>query len=360
MNVGMAKRRVRLATYLSSVLLLNATAWAQRLAPVEIDAATNQKIVETVNLTGTLTSPNAAELSPEVEGRIVELAVDAGDRVKTGDVLFRLDNELARLELQQAVAAEHEAETNLRDSERRNAEVKQLVKQRSFPESEARSLAAQVERNRAVLERRRAERARAAAMLARHMLRAPYDGVIASRDADLGERVDPDKPVLRLVSVDRLQLDLQVPQKYFRRVGRDTAVDITVDALPGERFSTAIARLVPVSDPDARTFLVRAYLDNSEAHMTPGMSVRASLRIETGRQGIVVPRDALIRYPDGRTIVWVVNGTGEQRTVEERLVKTGLSFDSRVEIVDGLIRGEPVVIRGNESLRPGQKVRITG
>ena len=160
--------------------------------------------------------------------------------------------------------------------------------------------------------------------------------------------------------MDRLQLDLQVPQKYFRRVGRDTAVDITVDALPGERFSTAIARLVPVSDPDARTFLVRAYLDNSEAHMTPGMSVRASLRIETGRQGIVVPRDALIRYPDGRTIVWVVNGTGEQRTVEERLVKTGLSFDSRVEIVDGLIRGEPVVIRGNESLRPGQKVRITG
>lgn len=358
MTQGPFNRVTRLAMFLPLILLLDSPAWAQRLAPVEITPAKRQTIVETVNLTGTLTSPNSAQLAPEVEGQIVELAVDAGHRVATGDVLFRLDDELARLDLQQAVAAEREAETNLRDSERRNAEVKQLVKQRSFPESEARSLAAQVERNRAVLERRRAERARAAELLARHVLRAPYDGVIASRDADLGERVDPDKPVLRLVSVDRLQLDLQVPQKYFRRVGRNTPVDVSVDALPGEKFSSAVAQVVPISDPDARTFLVRAYLDNREVHMTPGMSVRASLRIGTGRQGVVVPRDALIRYPDGRTIVWVVNGEGEQRVVEERLVETGLSFDSHIEIVGGLTQGEPVVVRGNESLRPGQKVRI--
>ncbi len=67
----------------------------------------------------------------------------------------------------------------------------------------------------------------------------------------------------------------------------------------------------------------------------------------------------MIRYPDGRTIVWIAKGQGAQRAVEERVVKTGLGFDGMVEIVNGLEPGEPVVIRGNESLRPGQKVRVT-
>ena len=69
-------------------------------------------------------------------------------------------------------------------------------------------------------------------------------------------------------------------------------------------------------------------------------------------------RDALIRHPDGRIIVWVVDRRGAERKVSERLVNTGLAFDGMVEIKEGLAAGEPVVIRGNESLRQGQAVRI--
>lgn len=346
------------ALYLFAVLLAAPGNAAAQLAPVELAAVERRDIVEALNLTGTLTSPNTARLSPDVEGRLVAIDVDAGHRVQAGDTLFKLDDELARLELQQAVAAEHEAKANLADAERRLEEVQVLVQQQSFPESEARSLATQVERNRAVLERRRAERAHAAAMLERYELKAPFDGVIASRNADLGERVDPDSDVLRLVAVDRLQLDLQVPQGYFRRIGRDTPVTVKVDALKGEAFQASVARIVPVSDPNARTFLVRAYLDNSEGHMTPGMSVRAVLRIGTGRNGLVVPRDALIRYPDGRTVVWVAEGEGGKRTVDQRLVETGLSFDGNIEVVKGVSEGEPVVVRGNETLQQGQEVRV--
>lgn len=331
---------------------------AQRSAPVELALAERQTIVEALKLSGTLTSPRSSRLSPEVEGRVVDIKVEVGDHVQAGATLLRLDDELARLDLAQARAAEHESEAALDDAKRRLREARELLDKRVFPESETRSLAAQAERGRAVRERRAAERARVTALVERHALKAPFAGVIAARNADLGERVDPDSTVLHLVAVDRLQLDLQVPQRYFRRVGPGTPVSVQVDALPGETFRTSVARVVPVSDSNARTFLVRAYLDNPAERMTPGMSVRGVLRIGTGRDGIVVPRDALIRYPDGRVIVWVVDGQYDERTVIERLVNTGLAFDGLVEIKDGLSVGEPVVVRGNESLQQGQTVRI--
>lgn len=348
------------ALCLASAVALPFIAAAARLAPVELAPVVEQSIVQTLNLTGTLTSPRSARLSPDVEGRLVAINVDAGDHVNAGDTLFELEDELARLELEQAIAAEQEAESDLEDARRRLKEVDSLVAQQSFPESEARSIAAQVERNRATLARRRAESAHAAAIVERYTLQAPFDGVIAARHADLGERVGPGTDVLELVAVDNLQLDLQVPQGYFRRVGTDTALAIRVDALPGETFQATVDRVVPVSDPGARTFLARALVDNSAGHMTPGMSVRAVLRMGTGRQGLVVPRDALIRYPDGRVVVWVAVGEGGKRTVEERRVETGLTFDGNVEIRNGLSGGEDIVVRGNETLQQGQEVRIAG
>lgn len=348
-----------LSTLLVIALIVSSAAGGAPLAPVQLGVAQRQPIIETLSLTGTLSSPSTAGIAPDVEGRLVEVRVEVGDHVKAGDILVKLDDELARLELQQAVAAEHEAATNLADSERRLREVRELVARQSFPESEALSLAAQVERNRAVLERRRAERAHADAMLERHTLMAPFAGVVALREADLGERVDPDSTVLRLVAVDRLQLDLRVPQGYFGRVGNGTQAKVTVDAMPEREFTTVVSRIVPVSDTSARTFLVRAYLDNSAMRMAPGMSVRVVVYMGTGRTGIVVPRDALTRFPDGRSVVWVATGEGSTRTAEERSVETGLSFDGKLEIVKGLAAGEAVVVRGNETLQQGQQVRVS-
>ncbi len=340
--------------------LLSPIAAAAQVAPVELALVERRAIVETLRLSGSLRSPYTARLSPDVVGRLESLAVDVGERVRAGEVLFRLDDELARLELAQAVAAEHEAVADLDDAKRRAAEARRLVADKTFPESEARSREALVERSEATLERRRAERAYAAAKLARHALKAPFDGVIAARNADPGERVDTDSEVLVLVATDRLELDLAVPQGYFQRVDVGTPVSLALDALPGRAIEARVKRVVPVSDPDARTFVARAEIDNREGKLAPGMSVRAVLRLGTDREAEVVPRDALIRYPDGRTVVWVARVDGDRYVVSERRVETGLVFDGSVEILDGLVAGERVVIRGNEALRDGQQVRVIG
>jgi multidrug efflux pump subunit AcrA (membrane-fusion protein) len=103
---------------------------------------------------------------------------------------------------------------------------------------------------------------------------------------------------------------------------------------------------------------VHATVNAGDAQMTPGMSVHGKLRLTTGRQGVVVPRDAILRYPDGRVTVWVINPSSEPPTVSEKRVTTGQSFNGLVTIRNGIKSGDVIVVRGNESLQEGQQVRI--
>ena len=116
---------------------------------------------------------------------------------------------------------------------------------------------------------------------------------------------------------------------------------------------------VPASNAQSRTFLVRAVADAPVEGMLPGMSVTAQLRLASGEQGVVVPRDAVLRYADGRQIVWVVEQREGQSVASERLVQTGQVFDGQVEIRRGISAGETVVIKGNEALRSGQAVSFS-
>jgi RND family efflux transporter MFP subunit len=330
---------------------------AQDRPPVDLAEAQRTEIVEELSLTGTLTTPRSTRLSTEVEGRVASLEVDAGDRVEAGQTLLELDDEIARIELAQARAALREASVELEDARRRLGEAQDLATRRGIADTEVRTREAEVRTDAAVVDRRRAELDLREALIERYTLEAPFAGVIARRLTDLGEWVGPDTPVLELVAVDRLRLDLQVPQTYFGRLGRETPVIVRLATRPDQPLRTKITRIVPVSDPRARTFLARVALDNREGRMTPGMSARATLRLGTGRQGVVVPRDALIRYPDGRIAVWLAEGAGDRRTVSERQVQTGLAFGNQIEIRAGLEAGTAVVVRGNESLREGQEVR---
>lgn len=342
------------AVCLLSVPLLH----AQDYPPVDIAQAQLTEIVDELSLTGTLTAPRSTRLSPEVQGRVAALGVDAGDLVEAGQTLLKLDDEIAGLELEQSRAALREAVAELEDARRRLGEARDLAARQGIADTEVRAREAEVRTDAAVVDRRRAELGYRQALLERYSLEAPFAGVIALRLTDLGEWVGPGNPVLELVAIDRLRLDLQVPQKYFGRVGRDTPVFVRLAASPDHPLTASITHIVPVSDPSARTFLARVALDNASGRWAPGMSARATLRLASGREGVVVPRDALIRYPDGRVTVWVTEGDGSLRRVSERQVSPGLAFGGRIEILAGLEAGASVVVRGNESLRVGQQVRV--
>jgi membrane fusion protein (multidrug efflux system) len=230
------------------------------------------------------------------------------------------------------------------------------VPKKQMPESEMLSLEAQVEVSLAEVARLEAERKRQAARLRRHDLAAPFAGVISRKLVEAGEWVEPGTAVVELIATEGLRLDFRVPQQYFPRIDEDTRLQVSLDAMPGKRFEARIGNVVPVNDPSARTFLLRAYLDADDIPMTPGMSAHGVLQLNTGRKGVVVSRDALLRYPDGRVTVWVVEDEGEARVTEHQ-VKTGVGFDGRIEI-SGLAPGTRVVTAGNEALQEGQRVRV--
>ena len=113
------------------------------------------------------------------------------------------------------------------------------------------------------------------------------------------------------------------------------------------------------SSCDAARVGLRAVADQGDMQgITPGMSARAELRLDAGRQAVVVPRDAILRHPDGRRTVWIAETDGSESTVSERRVETGLEFDGVIEIRTGLEAGRSVVVRGNEALQDGQVVGV--
>jgi RND family efflux transporter MFP subunit len=349
---------LRGATPILGLWMTGAAAAPPTAPPVVVASAERQAVTEEVPITGTVTAPRMARLSPEVPGLVAQVLVEAGDRVERGTPLLRLEDTLARLELEAATAATEQAREELNDARRRLADAERLVQSRGIAETELEARRSEVRADAATLRLRQAEQRREVERLRRHELTAPFAGVISRKLTEAGEWVAPGDEVLELMADTGLRIEFQVPQGYFPRISEDSSVEIRLDALPDQQVQARIGEIVPVSDLSARTFLVRVYPQRQGLPLTPGMSASGILRLGAGRQGVVVSRDALLRHPDGRITVWVVEGAGASVTVSERQVQTGLTFDGRVVIRSGLDADTRVVVEGNEALQQGQRVSV--
>lgn len=344
---------------LAAFLILTAsTAPAQ--APVRVAEVEIRPVSQQHTATGTVSSPRSAMLSTAASGLVDALLVDEGDRVSRGDLLLKLDSEIAELTLARLRAAVQQQRTALEDAQRRLAEAEKVGPGGGIAQTLIDSLGAEVQGTQAALAAAEAEANEQRARVERHRLLAPFDGVITQRITELGEWVDPGSGLLELVATTGLRFEFRVAQRFLNVITRDTPVVVSLDSLPDARMSARVDAIVPVSDPGSRTFLVRLVVDNpaEQELVAPGMSVSARFSMATGRSGVTVSRDALLRYSDGRNTVWVIEDSDARPIVRERIVQTGLEFDGLVEVTSGLEAGEHVVIEGNESLRDGQVVTI--
>lgn len=316
-------------------------------------------IIEEIPLSGTVSSPRLANISGEVSGLIKQVLVDVGSRVNSGDTLATLSTDLKELDLQAARATTARAGEELADARRRLTDARQLAQKQTISDSELQSLEAEVRIADASVQRYRAEQALQEARLQRHDIKAPFAGLISKKYVTEGEWVQPGAHIAQLVATDDLRIDFQVPQHVYPRINESSEIHIYFDAFPDHRLQADIETLVPFSDDSARTMLIRTSLKEHDITVVPGMSASATLRITKNTNGTVVPRDAILRYPDGRITAWIIDTKDDQATVTERHVKTGLTFNGQVEILDGLQPGERVVVQGNESLKNNQPVKIS-
>ena len=348
------------AIILFATILISANGAAE--VPVQVETVSNRAIVKQINVTGTVTSPRTAVLSTAVAGIVAELTIDEGDRAETDDVLLKLDAELAQLALERALAEVKQRDIAVADAQRRFVEAEEVGAERGIARTQIESLRAEVSSDEAALAAAQAAAREQQAIVERSTLKAPFAGVISERYTELGEWVNPGDGLFELVATENLRFDFRVGQDNFAALSPETPVEISLDASPDQSIPGYVDAIVPVKNPSARTFLVRVRANTEESGsrlvITPGMSARGRLNIDTGRSGVAVSRDAILRFPDGRVTVWVLDPGGDLPIVREQLVRTGSEFDGVVEITSGLADGDVVVVRGNEMLQEGQAVSI--
>lgn len=317
-------------------------------APVVVEAAPAEKrtLTEETSAVGTLRARQGVIVRPEVSGRIVTLGFIDGQPVRRGQVLVQLDDTLQQAQLQQAQAQAGIARTNLQ----RNRE---LVAQGFVSQSA-------VDQSAAALEVAQAQVALAQAQLARMKVVAPFDGVAGIRSVHVGDYVKDGADVVSVEDLSRMWVDFRLAERFIAQVKRGQSVEVTLDAMPSQRFTGVVDALDSLLDADGRSLLVRARLDNPAGQLKTGMFARTRTVFAQRAGAIVVPEEALVPIGGKQFLIQVVEGPDGAKVSRRLEAKIGLRLPGKVEILEGLSAGDVVVTAGQASLlrADGLRVRI--
>ncbi len=334
---------------------------------VEAASPERKTIMERVSLVGSLRAKQRVEITPKVSGRLVELRVDRGDRVREGQVVARLEDDEIRQQVRSAEAALQVARASLaqREAELKNRDA-ELERYRNLEKdgvvsSQQRETAEMgVEVTRAQMSLAQAQVAQAEAGLEELRIRlsqtdilSPLTGIVATRHVDPGTMVSAITPIVLVLDLSTMLTVVNVPEREINKIDVGGTAKVTVDALAGEEFAGRVVRISPMLDSQTRTAPVEIELENSGEHLKAEMFARVDLNLTTEREALLVPRDALI-YRNEQLGVFVV----EQEMARFQPVTTGLTEGDTVEVVEGLDQQATVVTRGANLLQNGDAVSI--
>lgn len=331
----------------------------QAQEPIQVDVIYPQQVQQSqsIRLPGTIQAKQHAQLASLEAGRVVSLAVEVGELVDEGQILLSLEHQLAELEVAGAAAEVKVAELNLNEARRLHDEVKRLSAQQVVAKTLIAERAALLATAEVELARVKANHSIQKELLSRHDLKAPFAGVVAARNVDVGEWVTPQNSVLTLVAQSDLRLAIAIPQQYYQSVQDNTAVKVTVipDAAGINPFTANLSRLVPVSDAQTRTLAAQIDLPDELTHaLVPGMSATAELTFPgTAQAAIILPNSAIKRHPDGNSSVFVV-----ENNQAKRIVTSFSPMPGNQVAIYGLSADLAYIVKGVELLKEGTEVSM--
>jgi membrane fusion protein (multidrug efflux system) len=333
---------VRLPILLLSFLALVSEAFAQGgppKVPVEAAEVTAGALSERVTAIGSLISNEAIIVRPEIAGRVVEIGFEEGQPVKKGDVLVKLDDALYQAELTEAEARLDLAKKNFTRTE-------ELYANRTTSErarDEARSN----------LDVSTAAVALARVRIDKMRLVAPFDGIAGLRKISTGDYVTAGQDLFNLENIDPIKVDFRIAEKFLPSIRDKQSIQINVDAYPNRTFDGQVYAIDPRIDAGGRSIVIRAKVANAENLLRPGLFARVSLILELKPNALTVPEQAIVPRGDAQLVFQVIDGKAKQTRVT-----IGTRRDGRVEIVEGLAKGDVVVTAGHQKIRDGAAVTI--
>jgi membrane fusion protein (multidrug efflux system) len=314
-----------------------------KVVNVEVRTLESADFTSYIRLTGAVEAYEDVVVSSQESGVIERVIVDKGSRVRAGQPIIQIDDEILTAQVDEARAAaslageRFERQRQLWEDESIGSEIAFLQTKYDAQSAEARL---------AFLEAR----------LARHTIKSPISGVLDGRYVDVGELVAPGTPVARVLTIDRLKVVGGVPERYGPYVDEGGRAVLDFDVLLGQSIEGTIAYVGAAVDPQNRTFPIEVLLDNPEGRLKPQMIANVRLATEKLQGVIVVPQDVVLRTENGYE-VFVVAESANGSIAEARPVDLGPSFENEVVVASGLAAGDRLIVTGHQMVDAGDRVR---
>ena len=319
---------------------------AGRPPAVEVARVETMRLTDDAQAVGSLRSRQGVIVRPEVSGRITQLNFRDGDRVRKGQLLVQLDDQLPLAQVQQANAELSIAQAN----HKRNQELvaQNFISQRSVDESSANLQVAQ------------AKLSLAQATAARLRILAPFDGMAGIRTVNVGDYLKDGADIVNIEDIAAIFVDFRLPERFQTKVQRGQRAVVDIDALPGRKFTAVVQAIDPLVDANGRSVGIRGCIDNRALQLRPGMFARVTAVFGEREDARVIPEEAIVPQGGRQTVIKLVDGPDGDTKIAQRVeVKVGIRRPGRVEITQGLQPGDMVVTAGQQRVqRDGMPVRV--
>ncbi len=335
--------------------------------------------VSLLNASGYIVAQRKAAVASKVTGRLVALMVEEGSKIKQGQIIARMENIDVSAVRDQAAANRNTSRANLeqakadRDNAQREYErYKRLVANGYVSRSAYETVETRYQRAvegvkalEAAVQAGDAALKTAEASLDYTLIRAPFDGVVLTKNADVGDIVTPigaaanaKAAVVTIADMNSLQVEADVSETSITTIRVGQPCDIQLDALPNMRFRGEVHAVVPTVDRSKATVLVKVRFLDKDPRMLPDMSAKVSflsrrLSPEEMKPRLAASRSALIDRKGG-TFAYLLEGNRVRQTP----VRIGATFGDMVEIVSGLKEGDRVVVTPPKGLKDGSRIKI--
>lgn len=351
---GILVKRYRMLTIVSAALVAGCSGGDSaseaepyvKVVNVEIQTIEPVSFAATVRITGEAQPATDVTVSAEESGRLEAFVASKGARLRPGQAIARIDDDVLSAQTDEAragaeIAADrYERLGRLWEEENIGSEIAYL-------------------QARADSESARARYAQLQARLDRTTIRSPVSGTFDADLVDAGEMVQPGVPVARVVDASSLKVVGGVPERFATGVAAGGEAEITFDILPGRTFPGRITFVGTAVDRQSRTFPIEIVMDNPDGELKPYMIAHVVVVMRRIENAIVVPREALLRTENGFQALVVTSEEGEDLAVA-RAVTLDASGENTVVISEGLEAGDRLVVRGQQLADPGDRVRIVG
>lgn len=305
---------------------------------VNVVNPTTDVVVDSVSAVGSLRARDQVSLTTEVNGRVVEMNLNAGSRVVKGDLLLRLDDRQARADLQVA-------EATLADARRQLDRAQSLQANNSISQS-------QLDERRTAADVARAQLASAQTRVDNHRIEAPFEGVIGLNDISMGAYLSAGTEVATLDSTLKMELSFAVSEKFLGQIVLGQAVQGHSPAYPNDRFEGELVELGTRINELSRTLPVRALIDNPDGKLRPGQFMSANLTLRQ-REALIIPEQAVMIRGDETFVYLAEDGIAKRTSVDLGSRSPGI-----VEVASGLSLDDLVIVTGQDRLSSGDRIEV--